>query len=79
MIYIICNIYIYDHSMLTFNIHTGRSLLIFATDLQANAECLVNYLTGEDTPHSVTFKKRFGTPCQCCACTQRFHECQIHP
>ena len=26
MIYIICNIYIYDHSMLTFNIHTGRSL-----------------------------------------------------
>jgi hypothetical protein len=79
MIYIICNIYIYDHSMLTFNIHTGRSLLIFATDLQANVKCLINYPTGEDTPHAVTFMKRFGTPCQCCACTQRFDQCQFHP
>ena len=79
MIYIICNIYIYD--MLTFNIHTGRSLLIFATYLQANVECLVKYPTGEDhvTPHSVTFMKRFGTQCECCACTQRFDECQCHP
>jgi hypothetical protein len=56
----------------TYNIRTLK-------DLPANAECLVNYLTGEDTPHSVTFQKRFGTPCQCCACTQRFHECQMHP
>ena len=50
-----------------------------ATDLQANVKCLINYPTGEDTPHSVTFMKRFGTQCECCACTQRFDQCQFHP